>query len=69
MKDEEKTKESYTKDGYWKTGDLAQVREDGTLQISGRSKDMLIRGGENIQPTEIENFITTHEKVRILAEK
>jgi len=63
VKDEEKTKESYTKDGYWKTGDLAQVREDGTLQISGRSKDMLIRGGENIQPTEIENFITTHEKV------
>jgi len=39
------------------------VPEDGTLQISGRSKDMLIRGGENIQPTEIDNFITTHEKV------
>ena len=64
VKDKAKTEESFTKDRFWKTGDLALVRDDGALKIMGRSKDMIIRGGENIQPTEIENFLTTHPKVR-----
>jgi fatty-acyl-CoA synthase len=45
------------------TGDLAVMREDGYVNIVGRSKDMVIRGGENIYPREIEEFLYTHPKV------
>ncbi|MCL1853847.1 MAG: AMP-binding protein [Peptococcaceae bacterium] len=46
------------------TGDLACRRPDGNYRITGRIKDMIIRGGENIYPKEIEDFLYTHEKVR-----
>ncbi|BAE85580.1 AMP-binding protein [Desulfitobacterium hafniense] len=55
----EATNEVMTKDGWLKTGDLASVDEDGYYQIVGRKKDMIIRGGENIAPREIEDVITT----------
>jgi fatty-acyl-CoA synthase len=45
------------------TGDLAVMREDGYVNISGRLKDMIIRGGENVYPREIEEFLYTHPKV------
>src|SRR5262249_15649945 len=45
------------------TGDLARMREDGYFRITGRKKDMIIRGGENIYPREIEEFLYTHPKV------
>ena len=45
------------------TGDLACKTEDGNYKITGRLKDMIIRGGENIYPKEIEEFIYTHPKV------
>src|SRR5678815_2004093 len=45
------------------TGDLAVMRDDGYVHISGRSKDMIIRGGDNIYPREIEEFLYTHPKV------
>ena len=45
------------------TGDLAVMRDDGYVNISGRLKDMIIRGGENIYPREIEEFLYTHPKV------
>ena len=45
------------------TGDLAIMRDDGHVNISGRIKDMIIRGGENIYPREIEEFLYTHPKV------
>ena len=51
-------------DGWLHTGDLACRRSDGTYLITGRLKDMIIRGGENIYPKEIEEFIYTHPKVR-----
>jgi fatty-acyl-CoA synthase len=51
-------------DGWLHTGDLARRRPDGNYQITGRIKDMIIRGGENIYPKEIEDFIYTHEKVK-----
>jgi fatty-acyl-CoA synthase len=51
-------------DGWLHTGDLALRRPDGNYKITGRIKDMIIRGGENIYPKEIEDFIYTHEKVR-----
>jgi fatty-acyl-CoA synthase len=50
-------------DGWLHTGDLAMRDEDGNYKITGRIKDMIIRGGENIYPKEIEDFIYTHPKV------
>ena len=60
----EKTAETITPDGWLHTGDLATVDEDGYYAIVGRIKDMIIRGGENIYPREIEEFLFTHECVR-----
>ena len=51
-------------DGWLHTGDLARRDENGYYKITGRIKDMIIRGGENIYPKEIEDFIYTHPKVR-----
>ncbi len=51
------------KDGWLHSGDLARRLPDGNFKITGRIKDMIIRGGENIYPKEIEDFIYTHEKV------
>ena len=52
------------KDGWLHTGDLARRCPDGNYKITGRIKDMIIRGGENIYPKEIEEFIYTHPKVK-----
>ncbi len=52
------------KDGWLHTGDLACRTPDGNYKITGRLKDMIIRGGENIYPKEIEEFIYTHPKVK-----
>ena len=51
-------------DGWMHTGDLATMDEDGYIKIVGRSKDMVIRGGENIYPVEIENYLYRHPKIR-----
>ncbi len=50
-------------DGWLHTGDLATVDEDGYYRITGRIRDMIIRGGENIYPKELEDFLYTHPKV------
>lgn len=57
------TSSAIDKDGWLHTGDLACKTEDGNYKITGRLKDMIIRGGENIYPKEIEEFIYTHPKV------
>src|SRR5690348_11248993 len=62
-KDPEKTAEAIDADGWMHTGDLAVMREDGYCNIVGRIKDMVIRGGENIYPREIEDFLYTHPDV------
>ncbi|MFE7336077.1 AMP-binding protein [Streptomyces griseus] len=50
--------------GRWMhTGDLAVMREDGYVQVVGRIKDMIIRGGENVYPREIEEFLYSHPKI------
>jgi fatty-acyl-CoA synthase len=59
----EKTAEAVDRDGWMHTGDLAVMREDGYCNIVGRIKDMVIRGGENIYPREIEEFLYTHPDV------
>jgi fatty-acyl-CoA synthase len=50
-------------EGWLHTGDLARMRPDGYFRITGRAKDMIIRGGENIYPREIEEFLYMHPKV------
>jgi len=50
-------------DGWLRTGDLGVMREDGCIHITGRSRDVIIRGGENIYPREVEEFLYTHPKV------
>ena len=50
-------------EGWLHTGDLAEVDEDGYYKITGRLKDMIIRGGENVYPREIEEFLYTHPKI------
>lgn len=60
----EATAQAIDKDGWLHTGDIAMVDEDGYYKVTGRIKDMIIRGGENIYPKEIEDFIYTHPKVK-----
>ena len=60
--DEERTREVLV-DGWMHTGDLAVMDEAGYLQITGRIKDVVIRGGENIYPREIEEFLYTHPDI------
>jgi fatty-acyl-CoA synthase len=61
--DQEKTDEAIDADGWMHTGDLAVMREDGYCNIVGRIKDMVIRGGENIYPREIEEFLYSHPDI------
>nr|XP_012221922.1 PREDICTED: acyl-CoA synthetase family member 2, mitochondrial [Linepithema humile]XP_012221923.1 PREDICTED: acyl-CoA synthetase family member 2, mitochondrial [Linepithema humile]XP_012221924.1 PREDICTED: acyl-CoA synthetase family member 2, mitochondrial [Linepithema humile]XP_012221925.1 PREDICTED: acyl-CoA synthetase family member 2, mitochondrial [Linepithema humile] len=61
--DEENTKKTLTQDGWLKTGDQFILQENGYGVIVGRIKDMLIRGGENIFPKEIEDFLMIHPKI------
>ena len=60
----EATAAAIDKDGWLHTGDLARRDENGYYKITGRIKDMIIRGGENIYPKEIEDFIYTHPKIK-----
>ncbi|HEX4471885.1 MAG TPA: AMP-binding protein [Nocardioides sp.] len=60
---QEKTAEAIDADGWMHTGDLAEMREDGYCNIVGRIKDMVIRGGENIYPREIEEFLYGHPDI------
>jgi len=57
------TAESIDADGWMRTGDLAVMDDEGYVRIVGRSKDMIIRGGENIYPRELEEFFFTHPAV------
>ena len=61
--DPDKTAEAIDEDGWMHTGDLAEMREDGYCNIVGRIKDMVIRGGENIYPREIEEFLYQHPDI------
>ena len=61
--DPEKTAEAIDADGWMHSGDLATMDENGYVRITGRIKDMIIRGGENIYPREIEEFLLTHPDI------
>jgi fatty-acyl-CoA synthase len=62
--DEAKTREAIDADGWMHTGDLATMDDEGFVNIVGRIKDMVIRGGENIYPREIEEYLYRHPKVQ-----
>jgi len=60
---EEASKEAVDQDGWLHTGDLGAVDENGYFKVTGRIKDMIIRGGENIYPREVEEFLLKNPKI------
>ncbi|HUN41642.1 MAG TPA: AMP-binding protein [Acetobacteraceae bacterium] len=62
--DEERTRQAVDATGWMHTGDLATMDDDGYCNIVGRIKDMVIRGGENVYPREIEEFLYRHPKIQ-----
>lgn len=62
--DEQQTRDAVTSDGYFRTGDLGCVTHEGAILITGRKKDLIIRGGENISAKEIEDVLHTHPAVQ-----
>ena len=63
----EKTAEAIDEAGWLHSGDLGTMDENGYVRITGRLKDMIIRGGENIYPREIEDYLFTHPKIAEVA--
>lgn len=61
--DAEKTAQVMTADGWLRTGDKGWMDEDGYIYLAGRSDDMIIRGGENISPAEVESVLSSHPKI------
>jgi fatty-acyl-CoA synthase len=61
--DAERTAEAIDADGWMHTGDLGVIDDEGYCNIVGRSKDMIIRGGENVYPREIEEYLFRHPKI------
>jgi acyl-CoA synthetase (AMP-forming)/AMP-acid ligase II len=62
-RDEEKTAHTVTNNGWLKTGDVGWMDEEGYIYLSGRGDDMIIRGGENISPDEVEDVLSSHPKI------
>ncbi|XP_077989917.1 medium-chain acyl-CoA ligase ACSF2, mitochondrial-like [Glandiceps talaboti] len=63
--DEEKTKKDIDDSGWFHTGDLCLMEEDGCLHVIGRKKDIIIKGGRNVYPMEVERVLMTHPKVKM----
>jgi len=63
-RDPDATAETWTRDGWLRSGDLGYLDEDGFLYLVGRKKDLIIRGGHNVYPTDIEAVIHEHPAVR-----
>jgi 2,3-dihydroxybenzoate-AMP ligase/mycobactin salicyl-AMP ligase len=67
FKAEAENQEAFTADGFFRTGDIAKFDPEGRLIITGRKKDIIIRGGENISAREVEELILSHPKVEQVA--
>lgn len=63
----EDDRESFDEAGYFRTGDLGRLTDDGHLVVTGRAKDIIIRNGENISPKEIEDILVTHPRIAEVA--
>jgi len=59
LKNPEENRRSFTKDGFFRTGDLARIDDSGNIRITGRIKDIIIRGGENISPAQVEDLLVS----------
>jgi len=66
-KSEEENREAFTPDGFYRTGDIAKFDRDGHLVITGRKKEIILRGGESISAKEVEGLISHHPKVEQVA--
>jgi len=62
-RDEEKTQKAFTPDGWYRTGDMGYKDEEGYIYLTGRGDDVIVRGGENIGPDEVESVLYSHPKV------
>ena len=67
LKSEEENKKIFTHDGFLKTGDLALISDSGYIKITGRIKDIIIRGGENISARDVEDLIASYAGVEYVA--
>jgi len=67
FKNPQANQKSFTPDGYFRTGDLAVIDQQGIIRITGRIKDIIIRGGENIAARDVEDLISSHPKVEYVA--
>lgn len=67
FKAEDENREAFTADGFFRTGDLAKFDPEGRLIITGRKKDIIIRGGENVSAKEVEDLIIGHPKVELVS--
>lgn len=67
LKNQQANKDAFTPDGYFRTGDLAVIEENGIIRITGRIKDIIIRGGENIAARDVEDLISSHPGVEYVA--
>ena len=63
----DENQKAFDENGFLKTGDVATIDDAGNITLTGRIKDMINRGGESISPTEIENLISAHPDVEIVA--
>jgi len=62
-KDEEKTRKAFTADGWYRTGDMGYLDQEGYIYLAGRADDLIVRGGENISPEEVEDVLYAHPKI------
>ncbi len=62
--DEQQTRDALSADGYFRTGDIGRITPEGAILITGRKKDLIIRGGENISAKEVEDVLHTHPAVQ-----
>ncbi len=65
--DAELNKSAFTDDGWFRTGDLGRIDDEGHLEITGRKKDIIIRGGENLSAKEVEDHLFAHPRVAEVA--
>ena len=63
LKNPEATREAFTTDGWYRTGDLGKMDSDGYIFVTGRLKELIIKGGENISPREIDDVLYRHKRV------
>ena len=67
LKNPEENSRVFTADGFFRTGDLARIDDSGNITITGRIKDVIIRGGENISPTQVEDVLLSHPDIADVA--